>query len=416
LEKFSPPLDEQEVRTIASSATKSEHRREVKEQVLAKARPILDDRFKLLRNDDESVALLKVVGPGELAPVVWHQPVVAELARGREWCPPQLQEYVARQWELVTPGLADEPAPIGFKGGEGWAYCRLPFDLPPLRGPEAWPAWEEFICRLSDRDFFMGWLGSVFDAGNVSRQVPYLLGAGQDGKSVVLRVLYQLLGRTACTLSDTHVTNFSASFAYGHRLVVIGENKNDKILMTGLVRSMTSGDAVAVEKKGEQAFSAVLRCKLLIAGNAAPHVSGSRADMSRLVLLEVAESPIKDDGAWEDRLKAELPAFLAACWALYQQQCPRRGNVPVNELAAEATANAAADAEADLAAVADELLEAVLGERLRLADLRRALAEHPVARRWDNFGLGHFYAYLERARGLRRGGPGRLQLLGARMR
>ena len=138
--------------------------------------------------------------------------------------------------------------------------------------------------------------------GNRSRQILWLKGDGADGKTTVFRVLYNVLGTCVATIPDVlggeDSTRFLAMKAYGHRLVVVSECRNDKLLRYGVVRQLTSGDLVNIEGKGRDGFTAITWTKLVVCSNDRPDISSGTADQSRAVVIEVAKSSKTDDAGW----------------------------------------------------------------------------------------------------------------------
>ncbi|ACL63383.1 ATPase-like protein [Anaeromyxobacter dehalogenans 2CP-1] len=244
--------------------------------------------------------------------------------------PARLLEASNVLWKKETARLAEEPEPFCFAGDDRVCFKR--FDWKPAEAP--FPAWEEFLTRLSDREAFMAFVWSCFEKKNRSRQYLWLRGEGQDGKSKVLGVLLEVFGPAGAAINNSHVekgNQFFFSALYGKRLVIYPDCKNAKFGMKEIVRNCTSGDPVAVEFKGETPFTTVLRIRLFVASNTKPEFTSQAADRSRIIYVEVAESASKDDPTWEERLKAQLPGFLWSCKATYERVCAHHGDIPVSE-------------------------------------------------------------------------------------
>lgn len=239
--------------------------------------------------------------------------------------------------------------------------------------------------RLSDPGFYMAWLGSVFDMGNRSRQILWIQGQGQDGKSTTFRVMYEALGTCMATVPDVGMgedgKRFLAMQAYGHRLVVVSDCKNTKLLRAGIIRNLTSGDLVSVEGKGKDGFTAVTWTKLAVCSNEFPDISSGRADISRAVVLTVSESHSKSDAGWEVRLRREFPAFLSSCLEAYRVACPGRGEIPCLDSTRALTQGQAQDSEAELETIAEDLVVIAPGLSLHLGQLRvLCKQEHRMSR------------------------------------
>src|SRR5262249_34673511 len=127
--------------------------------------------------------------------------------------------------------------------------------------------------------------------------------------------------------------DFLLSAIYGRPITIYPDCKNPNFPMTAEVRYITSGDIVPIEFKGMTPFSAVVRTRLLVHSNEEPVITGSRADTSRLILIEVAESKTKSDPTWKKRLHAELPFLLYRAREAYRRLCPNHGDIQLTEAA-----------------------------------------------------------------------------------
>lgn len=153
-----------------------------------------------------------------------------------------------RLWRRDCTAMKSEPEPFCFDGDDRLCFKR--FDWQPSEGQ--FPAWEEFLQRLTDRDAFMAFVWSCFDPTNKSRQYLLLRGEGQDGKSAVLGVMHTVFGQAACSVNAAAVkeARFFFSSVYGKRLVLYPDCKNARFGMTEIVRTLTAGDPVPIEFKG----------------------------------------------------------------------------------------------------------------------------------------------------------------------
>jgi hypothetical protein len=235
-------------------------------------------------------------------------------------------------WRTHCAALTERPAPFGWPAEEGFVIKRIAFT--PEAGP--CPAWDSFTGRLSDPGAFMAFVWSCFEMRSRSRQALWLHGPrGQDGKSTILRVLSAYFGNAAGAINNSQISSdsrFVLSNFYNKRLAVYPDAKNTRFPMSELFRSLTSGDVVPIEFKGEGVVNAVLYVKLLIASNEEPDITLGNADMSRLMRIQVDQGPVTDDPTWESQLHEQMPQFLYACKAAYETLCPNHGQIQVNEM------------------------------------------------------------------------------------
>jgi len=213
------------------------------------------------------------------------------------------------------------------------------------------------------REIFMAWIMSIFVAKNESRQLMWIHDNGGGGKGVIGKVLTKFMGDYAVGAIGKAMldSQFGASSAYGKRLMIHGDNKNDRLLSTTLIHQITSGDRIPVEKKNQQAFPAWIYAKCLIMANCGPDADmynlhersrllyitldpfAEGADTSHLVRDEGGVLQLKGDPTFEPRLLKEMPDFLACCLKAYKKLCPHHGNIKTtiihNEYVAEKCAS-----------------------------------------------------------------------------
>ena len=371
-------------------------------KILEHCIPVLDASFSLLRSSDGTERVFSVNDRMEATLLLEEAPLKKLLhdhlkAEFGEVPPDKLLHRSIVLWKKETLALATEPQPFCFKGDERLCFKR--FDWEPTEGP--FPAWDEFLGRLSDRDAFMAFVWSCFEPKNRSRQYVWLRGEGQDGKSVVLGVIQNVFGAAATGISNTHLSRanqFVLSSLYGKRVAVYGDCKNARFGMTEIVRNLTSGDHVLIEYKNQTPFNHALYVKLFVASNPKPEISSQNSDGSRMLYIEVAESSTKDDPTWRDRLAVELPGFLWACRKVYGTLCPHHGDIRIGD--------GSKTLREDAAAAFEERFHNIFEADFR-ADPAASTPAIQVGKRLDEHRLTHheagdFKQWMEREHGIKR--------------
>lgn len=307
-----------------------------------------------------------------------------------------LLTHAIKLWKRECPKMIGEPEPFCFAGDDRLCFKR--FDWVPTQGEHR--AWDEFLSRLSDASTFKAFFWSCFERANASRQYLWLSGAGQDGKSAVLRVLHSVFGNSSAAISNIAMKGdgrFFFSGVYGRRVILYGDCKNARVGMSEIVRNLTAGDPVQVEFKGQTPFTVELRAKLFIASNLKPEISSLAADQSRLIWIEVAESKNKDDPGWSARLEKELPAFLYSCREAYKAHCPNGGDIKPS------------DRTIELGHVAAELFEQRYNDLFETHFEKDPESKVPAARVAEvlkqagltsNEELGNFRQWMQRVHGI----------------
>jgi putative DNA primase/helicase len=149
-----------------------------------------------------------------------------------------------------------------------------------------------------------------------------LVGAGSNGKSVLLEVLRALAGPgQVAAVEPAHMGDkFKRGHLRGKLLNIVPELPVGSMLADAAMKSFTSGDVVNGEFKGGQPFDYVPYATIWLGTNHMPHTKDLSQGMFRRALIlkfnrQFSES--QREIGLADRLKAELPGiFAAACQAL----------------------------------------------------------------------------------------------------
>lgn len=189
------------------------------------------------------------------------------------------------------------------------------------------PTWDEFLTRLDYPEIFKAWVWAIFEPTNNIRQVMWLYGGGNDGKSAVQKALIDLFGRdNSVSFQKNDELGDNARWfgrkVYGKGLATYADCENVHLLSAPPIKQLTGGDATSIEGKGVDSFSGEIYAKLLISSNKTPRINPElEAHTSRLIRLRVAPiaagSP-KDEG-FKARLVAEGMAFLSQCQDSYSK-------------------------------------------------------------------------------------------------
>lgn len=257
-------------------------------------------------------------GPLEAEIDRWvRQELHAELRSG------QIAE-IASKWKLrQTPVDPATFRPCDLPTSSGNVFSVLPLPQPGLM-----PAWDEFLDR-TDKVAFLTWLGSVLDPSNRDRRVLWLEGEGNDGKSRVVEVLANAFGVASCKLPDfiDQTNKHLTAPLEGRRLAYVADTKQAALLQTSLVRSISGGDALTIDRKGKDAYTVPNFVRLIIFGNVQPKITSARSDRSRLVYLKIKPNTrlvsntgecLVDD-TWATRLEAEIPQLFMAALKAYAE-------------------------------------------------------------------------------------------------
>lgn len=218
------------------------------------------------------------------------------------------------------------------------------------------PAWNEFGLKYTDSEWkvFKAFIYSVFESKNKGRQCLYQYDNGFSAKSVLQSVLVHYMGETnvAGLQKDSLTNQFGMSKIWDKRLIIVGDNKNKRIIHTEKIHMLLGGDYCDVEHKGRNSFSAKLASKLIINGNVTPYIDANAThERTRLIILKpkmnqkvLEKLAAKDetgkiiidgfgnpqllgDPTFYGKLINEFPKFLYLCKLVYDELCPNHGNI-----------------------------------------------------------------------------------------
>lgn len=226
-----------------------------------------------------------------------------------------------------TQAAIEAPPAVAFKDYPGLTYRRVPFI--PEAGPT--PTWESLLDRVSNQRAFMAFIGSLFIPESHSQQYLWLRGDGGDGKGAIGRWLEKVFQKSYFAISDVKSNNrFWLASLMDKRICVFSDWENMRFVTGGQFKSMSGGDPQVIEAKFKDPITVKLPTKYLFFSNDRPEVTGSAADMRRLIYSQI--SPISDDKkqhkTFEDNLWKESSAFIFECLRIYNEDCPAHGPIP----------------------------------------------------------------------------------------
>lgn len=195
----------------------------------------------------------------------------------------------------------------------------------PGRTNETWDNYLADILPDPDvRRFFQTFIGYCLTGSVKERKIVVCYGLGRNGKSVLLRVLYKLLGPYAGTIrpdmllvrgGDPHPAEEAALL--GKRLVVTSEIEKGRRFDASKVKALTGGDIRAARRMHENFWDLEPTAKIIVATNHKPTVSDASDsfwDRMCLVPFKVRIADAKVDKDLMEKLFADLPSILN--WAV----------------------------------------------------------------------------------------------------
>lgn len=197
------------------------------------------------------------------------------------------------------------------------------------------PAWDNFIIALPDdgtKECFMAWIYSIFKEDNFGRQVLWLHGKGESGKSKVVQAIhkkmYEINPNIVTSLEPLQFMDRFSAASYVKKRLTIGQDIVDRYLVRNqLVKNITGNDNSSVIKKGQDKSDENIYSKVLVSSNVSPWVSIYKSEeISRMLYIHVDPElsiaarkkwDVDNMGDWGKCLIAETDDFIAKCEAPY---------------------------------------------------------------------------------------------------
>lgn len=193
------------------------------------------------------------------------------------------------------------------------------------------PCWDQFFARVRMQEMvpvIKAFLTGIFMDNNKTKQVLYIFGNGNDGKTQITESLAVAMGDdvTFVLAQNMKSNQFSSFDAFGKRLFLGEELQSPNALKTGLLHAITGGSRVKMEQKGKQAFQVKSHAIGVITSNYAPNISDVTNQKSRLIYVEVDPPPAelinKEGSNWAKGLQEEFNRMIYSGLQYYRELNP----------------------------------------------------------------------------------------------
>ncbi len=248
------------------------------------------------------------------------------------------------------------------------------------------PRWERFLVEvLPDAEtieYVQRWAGYVLTSVQAAHVVPYFMGRGANGKSVMLETLravwgdYAVIGDTSILVErhgDAHPCGIAA--LERRRLVIFGETPAGKPFAEATLKSLSGGDMQTARGMRENPRQIRATWHLSLAGNSRLVVRGQDEGVWRR-LREIPFDRVIPESQRDPNLtrtlREEMPGILA--WAVRGCQAWQRDGLGTSARIQAATAAYREDSDR-LAPFVDEMCVVETGAVTTRADLYRAYQE-----------------------------------------
>jgi len=174
---------------------------------------------------------------------------------------------------------------------------RLGFNFFPTKKMEEPKYFLNFLKQIlpdeQDREFLLNWMAYMLIIGNYRQKALFLHGGGRNGKGVLSRIIYKLVGGENCATLTVKQLSGEGYFLAGlnNRLLNISPDSddNDKIDI-GAFKTLTGNDNITVRDIYAKAFNMIFQGKLLFSINKVPYFSTK--DTAIMERVEILNFPI----------------------------------------------------------------------------------------------------------------------------
>jgi phage/plasmid-associated DNA primase len=193
-------------------------------------------------------------------------------------------------------------------------------------------AWDRFLSKFigknqQDHRRFWQLMGNLLFPNPAAKAIIIMHGNGNDGKSLLCKVIKMILTPFYAVCDADSTTAFSsfgiASFANAQIVFLHELNRTISQLSADIIKRLTGGDGVMINRKHKDIVDALLKLKLLITCNHLPRFAPGVIDqalINRLQFLKVKAPPKKlVDSELADKLFAERDYFITMAILGYAQ-------------------------------------------------------------------------------------------------
>lgn len=201
---------------------------------------------------------------------------------------------------------------------------QVPWDYDPEAKCPEWERWLSEVVMAEDIPFIQEWMGYQFYRDVPEAAFLILTGSGQNGKSIFLEILAEILGDqniTNITLADLSYDTFAPAELRDKLANISDDIGNEAIKNAGLLKEVSSGSRITAQRKFGHPFNFKPYAKITYSCNEPPEIRDeSDALKFRLKVVEFpytfAKSPMPGQKQAKDRkeliesLKKEIPGII----------------------------------------------------------------------------------------------------------
>jgi hypothetical protein len=194
------------------------------------------------------------------------------------------------------------------------------------------PAWDSFISQLFDdgsKECFMAFVYSIFKAENRGRQVLYLYGPGNTGKSMICNTIANRLKKLNSSIvaslpNQINEDKHTLAALVGKRLIVAPDTVDRALIRNKIIKNITGNDDVAVRKMFSVETQENIYSKIIATSNSKPWIISEREEETSRIMYIPIDSVLSLEAKkkwhtnylnvdWGKKLELEIDNFIAKC-------------------------------------------------------------------------------------------------------
>ena len=189
---------------------------------------------------------------------------------------PKEREYIALENGLldVQAYLNGRPDVLQPHTPEWFTPVCLPYRFDPAATCPQWTGFIEWMCKKDTEliQFVQEWFGYCLVLDTTQHVFLIAVGAGANGKSVMLDTLKHLVGRENCSSVslESFDGRFDLSMTIGKLINVVAEVGDVAKLPEGKLKAFTSGDLMTFDRKHREPLQVNPTARLVFATNKLP--------------------------------------------------------------------------------------------------------------------------------------------------
>ncbi len=169
---------------------------------------------------------------------------------------------------------------------------------------------KQILQKEEDLSAIQEWLGYCLLNDTKYSKALLFYGDGENGKSVLLNIIKQFLGRrnvTSISLQYLETSPFAPARLFGKTANIFADLPKKALSQTSIFKMVVSGDEISGEKKGKDSFEFIPSAKMMFSCNEIPRTPDrTRGFFRRWIILKFLEHFPEGDKRRDENLFSKL--------------------------------------------------------------------------------------------------------------